>query len=63
MVCKEEGGTGVACDGGERRMGAVTPGEALGTLYRDMPNPGLEPLFWFLALGGGWPLFKNGALV
>ena len=32
-------------------------------MYRDMPNPGLEPLFWFLALGGGWPLFKNGALV
>ena len=31
--------------------------------YREVPNPGLEPLFWFLALGGGWPLFKNGALV
>ena len=24
---------GVACDGGERRMGAVTPVETLGTLY------------------------------
>ena len=26
------GGPGVARDGGERRMGAVTPGETLGTL-------------------------------
>ena len=33
MVCKEEGGPGVVCDGSERRMGAVTPGETLGTLY------------------------------
>ena len=33
VVCKEEGGPGVVCDGSERRMGAVTPGETLGTLY------------------------------
>ena len=33
MVCKEEGGTGVASDGSRRRLGAVTPGETLGTLY------------------------------
>ena len=32
MVCKEKrGGPGVARDGSERRMGAVTPGETLGT--------------------------------
>ena len=29
----KDGGPGVARDGGERRMGAVTPGETLGTLY------------------------------
>jgi hypothetical protein len=30
---KRPGGPGVARDGGEWRMGAVTPGETLGTLY------------------------------
>jgi len=33
VVCKEEGGGGVARDGSERRMRAVAPGETLGTLY------------------------------